>query len=260
MIWGGVLLALAACAAPPLDDTGASTRSGVTEAAFNRNDLLEDTALLDPNAFDEADVQKLFEKTPWNTRSVLASYEDGGKRASKILVDAARAHGINPLALVVRLQMEQSLVYKTTAPDATLQVAFGCGCPHSPVCSDAYMGFANQAECAAGTLRRSMDAASTSTGTASGWKIGVGKTTEDDLVVTPKNAATTALYTYTPWVGEAGGGKAGVGGASLHKQVWGSLRGQPPVQAALPLGRPCRQRGRRCRRRRGLAPEQRRPG
>ena len=49
-----------------------------------------------------------------------------------------------------------------------------------------------------------------------------GKTTtsDDGLAIIPKNAVTAALYTYTPWVGEHGGGKAGVGGVSLHAQVW----------------------------------------
>lgn len=82
------------------------------------------------------------------------------------------------------------------------------------------MGFDNQAECAAGTLSRSMDRAVTSTGTVSGWARNGAKATQDGVIVTPKNAATAALYTYTPWVGEAGGGREGVGGASLRFAVW----------------------------------------
>jgi MYXO-CTERM domain-containing protein len=68
-------------------------------------------------------------------------------------------------------------------------------------------------------MRRSMDKALT-TGTVSGWSRGKTKDTEDGMTILPKNAATAALYTYTPWVGEAGGGKKGVGGVSLHAQVW----------------------------------------
>jgi hypothetical protein len=68
-----------------------------------------------------------------------------------------------------------------------------------------------------------MVAATTSNGTVSGWARNRTKTTQDDISVTPKNAATAALYTYTPWVGEAGGGRAGVGGASLHHAVWSNL-------------------------------------
>ena len=85
------------------------------------------------------------------------------------------------------------------------------------------MGFENQTECAAGTLSRAMVAATTSTGTVSGWAKTRTKTTQDNVTVTPKHAATAALYTYTPWVGEAGGGRAGVGGASLHHAVWVNL-------------------------------------
>jgi MYXO-CTERM domain-containing protein len=136
------------------------------------------------------------------------------------MYEAATKHGINPLELLVRVQMEQGLVSKKTASDESITLAFGCGCPHSPVCSPKYEGFANQAECAAGTLSRSMDRALTTNGTASGWKKGEEKLTQDMMEIVPANAATAALYTYTPWVGEAGGGKKGIGGVSLHHAVW----------------------------------------
>jgi MYXO-CTERM domain-containing protein len=177
----------------------------------------------DSDAMSEADIQKMLDRNPWGKKSVLATYEQDGKSAAKIIHAAAVKHGINPLVLLTRLQMEQGLINKTTASAATIEIAFGCGCPHSPVCSDRYMGFENQTECAAGTLSRSMVAATTSTGTVSGWARNRTKQTQDGVSITPKNAATAALYTYTPWVGEAGGGRAGVGGASLHHAVWNNL-------------------------------------
>jgi len=209
-----------ACSSGPPKDVVEGSESKVTSRPFDKNDVVDDTSLKDVSAMSESDVQKFLEKTPWGTRSVLADYQQGGKKASTIMYERATSHGINPLAMLVRVQMEQGLVSKKTATAATIEIAFGCGCPHSPACNASYMGFEAQAECAAGTLERSLAKAITSEGTVSGWARGRTKETQDGISVTPKNAATAALYTYTPWVGEAGGGRAGVGGASLHYQVW----------------------------------------
>lgn len=213
-----VVSILVACA-PAAEVTGASS-DRVSTTSFDKNDVVSDAALTDKDALTATQIQAFLDKTPWNTKSVLASYTEDGQSAAQIISTVSQKYGVNPIALLVRVQMEQSLLYKTTAPDTTIKIAFGCGCPHSSICSAKYEGFANQADCAAGTLSRSIVAATTSTGTASGWKKGVAKTTVDKIAVNPANAATAALYTYTPYVGEAGGGDKGVGGASLHKQVW----------------------------------------
>lgn len=221
VLGAGIVTAAAsiACSSPPPDDAeGAS--AAATSAPFDKNAVLDDVSMKDSEAMTEAQIQAFLDRNPWGKKSVLASYEQNGKSAAKIIHAAAANHGINPLVLLTRLQMEQGLVNKTTASQATIDIAFGCGCPHSPACSDRYMGFENQAECAAGTLSRSLALANTSTGTVSGWAKSRTKQTQDGMSVTPKNAATAALYTYTPWVGEAGGGRAGVGGASLHHAVW----------------------------------------
>lgn len=224
----GILIAgaaLAVACTQPLDDEAASSGQASTRDTFDKNDVLDDASLLDDGAMTVGDVQAFLDKTPWGTRSVLARYSEDGASAAKILHAASQKYGVNPLLLLVRVQMEQGLVSKTTAPQSVIDIAFGCGCPHSPVCSDKYMGFANQAECAAGTLRRSVDRVTGGSTTVSGWSRGKAKASEDGVMVTPKNAATAALYTYTPWVGEAGGGKTGVGGASLHFKVWTRFAG-----------------------------------
>jgi uncharacterized protein (TIGR03382 family) len=223
---GGALVLgiIAACAAPQADEAQGGSGAAISEKrTFDRNNVLDDTSMRDAMSMTAADVQKFLETTPWGTRSVLASYTENGNSAAQIMVDIAQANGINPLEMLVRVEMEQSLVSKTSAPASTIALAFGCGCPHSPLCSDKYRGFVNQADCAAGTLRRSMDRAVTPAGTVSGWARNKAKDTEDKLSVTPANAVTAALYTYTPWVGEAGGGKAKIGGVSLHWGVWNSF-------------------------------------
>lgn len=217
---GALVLGLLAACSAPAPETTRGTSQSVSDRPFDRNAVLDDRSMRDPNAMTVADVQKFLDKTPWGKKSALATYKENGKTAAAIMVDAAKSHGINPLEMLVRVQMEQGLISKTTATTASIGIAFGCGCPHSNACSDRYRGFTNQADCAAGTLRRSMDRALTSTGTASGWARSKTKNTEDGMTIVPKNAVTAALYTYTPWVGEAGGGKQGVGGVSLHAQVW----------------------------------------
>jgi hypothetical protein len=219
-------VALAACSAQQddgSDEQGAMLSS--SGARFDRNDVLSDEALNDKDAMSVSKIQEFLEKTPYDKRSVLADYEENGKSAAEILHASSLKYGINPLVMLVRLQMEQGLIAKTTASTYTLSIAFGCGCPHATaLCNGpngaSYRGFANQSECAAGTLRRQVDKASTPKGTISGWKVAEPKRTSDGISVTPKNGATAALYTYTPWVGQAGGGKQGVGGASLHWQIW----------------------------------------
>ena len=45
------------------------------------------------------------------------------------MVETATVHGINPLEMLVRVQMEQGLISKTTAATTTISLAFACGCP-----------------------------------------------------------------------------------------------------------------------------------
>jgi MYXO-CTERM domain-containing protein len=210
----------AACTETIADET----RSGqAISQTFNRNNVVSDEELLDPEAYSEQQIQRFFDNSPYGKKSVLADYTVGGELASAIIHKAATTYGVNPLELVVRLQMEQSLVAKTTADEKTLSLAFGCGCPHAPICKtepEKYTGFDKQAECAARTLKSSMDKLKSGEPTVSGWKKGVAKSTEDDIEVTPETNATASLYSYTPWAGEGAGGKTGVGGVHLHWQIW----------------------------------------
>ena len=123
-----VSVVYACSSGPPKDDVEGS-ESRVTSRPFDKNDVVDDTSLKDVSAMSESDVQKFLEKTPWGTRSVLADYQQGGKKASTIMYERATSHGINPLAMLVRVQMEQGLVSKKTATAATIEIAFGCGCP-----------------------------------------------------------------------------------------------------------------------------------
>ena len=219
VVFATLAAGLAACSGTPSEHSG-GIASEVAETAFHANNVLDDRSLLDVTAMTQDGVQKFLETTPWGGRSGLADFSENGQSAAAILHRAATENGINPLVLLVRLQMEHSLVRQASAPATVMTVAFGCGCPDTAACADKYKGFASQADCAAGTLRRMVDRAGTPQGTVSGWKVGETKKSLDDVSITPANAATAALYTYTPWVGETGGGRAGIGGASLHHDLW----------------------------------------
>lgn len=175
----------------------------MAEATFNRHDVLDDASLTDADAMTVAEVQDFLENNPYGWQSVLATVVSNGVPASQAFVDAAQAHGINPLVLLTRVQLEQSLIGKTSASKATLDKAFGCGCPDNQPCAAKYKGFDKQLDCAASKFRDYLDDMADSGTTVAGWGVGITKKSLDQYFVTPVNQATAAIYTYTPWVSSA---------------------------------------------------------
>jgi hypothetical protein len=165
-------------------------------ATFSANNVVDDS--LFTGAMDVTAVQAFLEATPYGNRSWLASYSVDGVPASQLIVDAANAQHIHPLMLLVRMQVEASLVGKTAVPSQShLNAALGCGCPDGSGCSSSYRGLSAQLTCGALTLRKWFDGSSDGTGE---WKKGVARRTLDPKLVTPANNATASLYAYTPWV------------------------------------------------------------
>jgi hypothetical protein len=244
---------IAAACSDAISD-GEGEASALTDSAkFDKNNVLSNEAFVDSTHITQAEVQRFLENTPWGKRSALADYESAsGKKASVVMQEVAEEFGINPLELLVRTQVEQRLVSRTTAEvkadmkkaqgdarakaDAASEsdeavdpfdIAFGCGCPHSPVCAkepDKYTGFENQAKCAGKLLSEDIVLALKGNSLRNGWRRSKQMMTEDEVSVTPANEATAVLYSYTPYVGSGGGGsKATVGGMFLHWQVWNSF-------------------------------------
>jgi hypothetical protein len=234
---------LTACSAAPETDIESSEESIST--SFIADDLLSDQELTDEGALDEEAIQRFLERTPYGTRSRLADLETGGKRAARMIVEASRRHHISPLAVLVRAQMEQGLISARDPSRRAIDYAFGCGCPDNRPCDTAYQGFDRQTECMAGYLRDYLDDLTAGRATRGGWKTGVAKRTLDPAWITPRNHATAALYTYTPWRGSA----SNVMGNYLHWVLWGKFARhvgyQPGQPAALPLGAAC-QSDRQC--------------
>lgn len=192
-----LVTALGACG--PEDPVLMSTEDEAREH-FNRHLVMLDGALTDAEALDREAIQALLDQTPWGTRSALATHVSHGRTAAEAIRDAAIAHGINPLAILARAQLEQSLLGKSTASRAKLDWAMGCGCPDGGECISSFRGFDVQVECMAGKLREYLDGLDVKGETMSGWRVGKPKHTLDGYSVTPRNAATAAMYTYTPWV------------------------------------------------------------
>jgi hypothetical protein len=193
------------------DDDIETDRFGLT---FTKETLLSDAEFTDSSAMSADQIQTFLEKPYCGGRSSLADYSEGGQTAAQMIASAAQINRINPIEFLVRLQVERSLICKP-ATDYAIKEALSCGCPDGAPCASAYAGFGKQITCAGGYFRKYLDQISTKGSDFAGWGPGRAKNTLDPYSVTPSNAATAALYTYTPWVYN--------GGNYLHWQVWNSV-------------------------------------
>jgi hypothetical protein len=165
---------------------------------FDQNNVVDDPLFTNVTAMTVEDVQAFLDKSPYGTRSWLASHQLDGKTAAEMLVEVGMMYEVNPLLLLVRMQVETSLVSKTATPSQrSIDRALGCGCPDGGSCNAAYRGLQKQLDCGARILRKWYDASIE--GTAQ-WRKGVGRNTLDPKRVTPANHATASFYAYTPWV------------------------------------------------------------
>lgn len=176
----------------------------LVSGTFDRNNIATDGFFTASNALSAADIQRFLEQSPYGTRCFLADHATSSGSAAEAIAAAARAHNVNPMLLLARLQVEKSLISKTSRPAArSVDFALGCGCPDGSSCSSAQRGFDRQLECGAGVHERWFNASRDGSG---GWRRGVRRTSSDGLSVTPANHATASLYAYTPWVLQGRGG------------------------------------------------------
>ncbi|WP_281255422.1 hypothetical protein [Cystobacter ferrugineus] len=194
-------------------------------ATYDMHRLMEDADLTGGSTITAAQVQQFLQQKG----SYLAGYRDpawSNQTAATLIVARSRAHGISPLYMLARIQIESGLIQSGTSNN--LSKATGCGCPDSGGCNTSYAGFGNQVECGAAKIRNYLKDLDAGRPTVSGWKVGVTKQTLDPCTVTPATKATAALYTYTPWVGAYAWqcGKDTVGGSSLVSAVFARYRGE----------------------------------
>jgi hypothetical protein len=130
----------------------------------------------------------------------------GGWSAAQIIKDASNSYGINPQVLIVMLQKETAIVTDTWAAGWQYDRAMGYGCPdngpnNTANCSASYYGFYNQVGNAAWQLKRY-----TTNPNEYNFKAGVTRNILWQVggvcgssPVYLENAATAALYNYTPY-------------------------------------------------------------
>ena len=184
------------------------------DAAFNSSNLIPDGTFIDINSMDTGAIQRFLE----SKGSYLKDFSENGRSAAQIIRDAA--HGINdaagsingitinsstgtvnPQAILVTLQKEQSLISKATRDDNALSKAMGYACPDSGGRDLRYAGFTKQVENAAWQLRYNYERAQ---GRGFGdYQVGQSFTFSDwngSHSGTFGNRATASLYRYTPHV------------------------------------------------------------
>jgi MYXO-CTERM domain-containing protein len=204
--------------------------SAIAGRKFDKNHLLDDDVLMDDRAVTAEQIQAFLDRTPYGRPSPLAGYRDeNGAPAAVLLHDAAVSYGVNPITLLVRIEMENGLISAGALTDAgasddaslatpvpsdvqaKIESAFHCG---------RVLGLEGQAGCATRAVARAMMLLEDGQEANGGWKRGAPLKTKDNVTVTPSNAATAAIYVYTPYVGESGGGAKGTAGAAGHMGIW----------------------------------------
>lgn len=212
------LLALTACSLPLACGSAAPERSdrstlGISNGSVaDPNTLMNNVDLTGGQSVSAAAIQAFLH----SKGSGLAGYSQNGESAAAIIQSESVASGINPVYMLARIETESGLVESSSL--ANLASATGCACPDTGGCNPADSGFFVQVQCAAQAMHGYLTSLSSSGVTVSGWRIGSTKDTLDPCAVTPTNAATAALYTYTPWVGaysSASCGDSRWGGSSL---------------------------------------------
>lgn len=133
--------------------------------------------------------------------------------ASRIIARAAQSCGINPQVLVVMLQKEQGLVTHTWPSNWRYDAALGQGCPDDAPCNPDYVGFFFQIYGAARQMKIYMEGRYfTWYAPGNTWNILYNPNQNcGSAPVYIANAATAALYYYTPYQPNAAALRAGYG-------------------------------------------------
>lgn len=171
--------------------------------AFDPNYIISDSELTDPFALDRNQIQHFLD------RGYLGDYttedHEGVERsAADIIVRTSQNVGVNPKFLLVLLQKEQSLIEDDDPNDRQLDWATGYAvcdsCSKDDPAIQRWKGFGKQVNSAALQFTEGYLADIEESGTTQG-KYGPGVAVEiDNKTIVPQNAATAAMYAYTPHI------------------------------------------------------------
>ena len=193
---------------PVTDDVQATTtdsRGFQIDANFDPNIVLMDNDVFSMQGSMNHDQLLNFLRSKGALADIQVMDIDGTEKgAADVIWEFANMYQINPKYLLATLQKEQSLVENPAPSQRQLDWAMGFGvcdsCSKDDPAVQSYKGFANQVYYAARQMREKYYLSILTSGvTISG--IGPGKTTViDGLTVTPANAATASVYSYTPHI------------------------------------------------------------
>jgi hypothetical protein len=179
---------------------------------FDKNNIISDEQLLDFSTMNAQQIQDFLVLH----ESALANYSENGKTAAQLIYEACQKHKINPMVVLVTLQKEQGLIIRSNRLSEEelkkrLNFAMGWGKPSN--FRDQIWYGTRQFRLCYENLGRYKDVKNKP------WSVGEEHFVYDGSII-PANKATACLYVYTPWIGEGGGGRKGVGGNYLFWYLW----------------------------------------
>ncbi|TDQ02858.1 MULTISPECIES: hypothetical protein [unclassified Leifsonia] len=227
-ILGALVLAVAVLV-PVTQLSSPSPAQAVSGSDFQAGNIISDGNFYNPAAMTVADIQNFLNAREPSCQSgytCLKSYTQstysrgadpmckayGGasnESAAQIIFKVQQACSISAKVILVTLEKEQGLVSSTAPSAGRYQIAMGYACPDTAPCDSEYFGFYNQVYKAAWQFKRYGNPAGTSQFFT--W-IPVGGTANIQYnpnaacgtkPVQIQNAATAALYYYTPYTPNA---------------------------------------------------------
>ena len=147
------------------------------------------------------------ENTTTHANNLQGASVTGGTSAAQIIYNVAQTYDINPQVIIVTLQKEQGLVTDDWPWVNEFQEAMGYSCPDTPQgCSSKYAGFFTQVDSAAWQFRYYLDHNGSPGNYWTGnYYVPYNPTAScGGSVINIQNAATAALYDYTPYQPNSG--------------------------------------------------------
>ncbi len=182
--------------------------------------LIGDQEFTNAAAMTLAEVHSFLQEHASPLATMFLPDSDGQlKLPTEIIWFAAQEARISPKVLLATLQKEQRAITNPTPSQRQLDFAMGYGCPDGNGCSDRFRGFGKQVRGAALQFRGYLDDLAVKGETIARWAVGRTKVTGDGVEVAPQNAATAALYSYTPWRGGTNGARR-IGGNLSFVRIW----------------------------------------
>lgn len=221
-----------------------SSTTTTSRAAFDAGNLISDADFYHRSAMSEAEIQSFLQAmvgscsnaycladyvqdTPTRTWSfgTCATYPGAaGETAARIIFKTQEACGLSAKVILVTLQKEQSLLTNPAPSPAVLQKAMGYGCPDNADCDSTYHGFFNQVFAAARQLTWYGNPGGSFTWLKVGQPNPILFHPNESCRSAPvlvQNAATAALYYYTPYQPNAAA-LANMNGTGDHCSAYGN--------------------------------------